>query len=118
MGVASVGVACWGTRIGEQLMLPFEAWVTSCKPEGLRYPSVSQSAGETQRQTDTLLIDIPVDPTCCCILSVKPCFNSFFSPSSQSPNGSNQDPPSDFIIKYPVSLRNALRSVLVVFIHK
>lgn len=84
-----MGVACWGRRVGEQLTLPFEAWVTSCKPVGLRYPSVSQSAGETQRQTDALLIDIPMDPVCCCI-----------PPSNQSPNGSNQDPPSDFIIKY------------------
>lgn len=46
VGVASVGVAR-----GEQLMLIFEASGPSCKPDGLRSPSVSQSAGETQNQT-------------------------------------------------------------------
>ncbi len=51
VGGASVGGACWGMRTGEQLTVSFEALGASCKPEGLRYPSVSQSAGETQRQT-------------------------------------------------------------------
>lgn len=46
MDLASGGVACGVEGTGEHTMLPFETSVPSCKLVGLRYPSVSQSAGE------------------------------------------------------------------------
>lgn len=46
MDLTSGGVACGVEGTGELTMLPLESSMPSCKPEGLRYPSVSQSAGE------------------------------------------------------------------------